>query len=241
MKKKILRIALVLVLVGGILAAIGWALGGHTGLYWERGGLRTGPAAVRYEISENLDPFSTIDLTLGVGNVTLRQGESFRITGQHYGPIEYAVVDGHLLVYTPRHNTISFLRFRGGDSHITITVPSGTALQDVQLTLGVGNLRLERLELQGASLTSGVGNVYAQGLFTGNISADSGTGNVTLQLLSAREDVSYSITAGVGNITLNGQRQGGAMGNSLSRTAENPTASLLLNAGVGNVAITFSD
>jgi len=258
MKKKILLIALIAVFVGGTLATVAWGLGASTGLIWD-GGIRVNNAT-RIELDETLSPFDEIELSVGVSNVTLRHGDGFRIEGHHYGVITYEVRGNRLVVHSSARNRFVLFGWnRGGGGNVIVTLPWDTTLEVASLTVGVGNVYVQNVslhnvtlesgvgdvhvqdaDLHNAVLESGVGNVRASGLFTGRNHFTSGVGDVNLHLSGPRAEFSYSIEAGVGNITINGTRQGGALGSSLSHVASTPLGTLQIESGVGNVSVGFS-
>lgn len=259
--KKILLIALIAIFVGGILATVAWGLGASTSLIWD-GGIRIGGSLTRTELNETLSSFHEIELTVGVSNVTLRHGDDFRIEGHHYGAITYEVRNDRLVVNAPARNQFALFGWsRGGGGNVTITVPlpEDAALERASLSVGVGNVYVQNVALlsvvlesgvgdvyvqnvnfRDAVLESGVGNIHAVGLFTGWSYFTSGVGDVTLQVSGPQDEFSYSIEAGVGNVTIDGVRQGGALGNSLSHTASDFRGSLQIESGVGNVSVSFS-
>lgn len=263
-KKILLLIAIILVVVGGILAAVAWGLGASTSITWNRGFRAAQPSNVRYELNETFSPFTRVELSIGVSNnVTLRAGDDYRIEGHHYGEITYEVRGNTLYVDTPSQTRRQFSIFSGWNSltqggNVIITVPWETTLYDSNLTLGVGNLRIDNVafnnavvtsgvgdintqstDFQNVTITAGVGNIDAAGLFSGRADITNGVGDTTLEIAGPQDRFSYTIEGGVGSITINGERQGGALGNTLTNTAADPLGTLRIEAGVGSVRIDF--
>ncbi|MCL2368988.1 MAG: DUF4097 domain-containing protein [Oscillospiraceae bacterium] len=262
MRKVILIIAACLVLLGAAVAIIAFTLGANTSIYWDRGFHIDRGGSAGTDLDEALSPFNRIDLSAGVANVTIRPGDGYRLEGHYHGTLTHEVRDGRLILDLRERSGRSWFNIgtRGGSrtSHLILTIPADTVLEG-ELNLGVGTVRTQQVDLYNVTITSGVGdihvdgalgginriesgvgNVYVDGSLTGRSRIESGVGNVEITAHGgAREQVSYTISAGVGNITIDGTRQGGALGNSLSHTAADPLVTLQLESGVGNVVLNF--
>ena len=258
--QKFLLIALACVLGGGILAAAAWGLGAQTSIHFP--GSRM---AERQEFSETLTAFDRLDVRIDVSNLTLREGTQFEISGHYYGDISFEVRGNTLFLVadTPTRNRISIgfntRSHQGGD--IIITVPALTDLEVPNLSLGVGNIRVQNVALHNARITNGVGNIDINGpligradissgvgdidisaLITGRADIDSGVGDIRLRLPESRENFSYSGTVGVGNISIDGSdaiSAVGVVGATASHTVTDPIGEVHFSSGVGNVRIDF--
>jgi len=261
MKKKIALIALIVLLVGGALTAIGLSLGAHTNLHWNGGFRVLDTHTERHEFNETLPAFRYIDLSVSVANVSLRHGDEYNIQGQFIGTIDFEVQDNRLIVNAQNARfgfQIGFIGRRSSGSHVTITVPQGTTLEDVRMKVDVGNINTQAVNMIGATIhsdvgnvtvtgdltgpnniQSAVGNVRVEGLLTGENTVRSDVGNVTLRLTESRDRFTYSGTADVGNLTIDGERQGSGLGGSVSHTAVDPLGTIRFDSGVGNVVVNF--
>jgi len=230
MKKTILRIALIMLLAGGILALTTWGFGARTSLYFDQG-FHIAGSNQRSEVEELLSDFRHIDLRLGVTNLNLRHGNDFRIEGHYNSGLVIEQRDDTLFVtssgfirqggrFTINVGRISFGSSGGGS--LTITVPSHVELASVSLDVGVGNIHIRDVAIQDVDLTSGVGNI-------------------DMDLPGSAERVSWSGTVGVGRIAIDGERYGTGVGGSASHRVEEPEAVIRFDAGVGNVNITFQN
>lgn len=100
---------------------------------------------------------------------------------------------------------------------------------------GVGNMKLKDVNFTDVDLDCGVGNISIEGMIFGKSEFSGGVGNVNIQLNGSREDYSLKVDAGLGSISVNGDK--------LSREyydnykAEN---TIKIDGGIGDVDIVFS-
>ena len=206
------------------------------------------------------DAFAEIEVQVAVGDVIIQRGTEFQIElafegtvqGEPYR-IEYEVTDGTLhIVSFPKHHNDS-----DGDcsGKVLVTVPENMALEEVKISLGVGDVTLRELSLDEAELETGVGSlsvidtaageveletgvgdVKISGIPAATMELTTGVGDVTARLDCAPEECSWMLTSGVGSIQVDDAA-------SLLRSSHNaPGGSYRLagSTGVGDVIVTFS-
>ena len=231
MTKKILWIAGIMLLAGSLLATSAWAMGAHTSLHWDRG-FQVAERNVRETIDQTLSAFERIELNIPVARVTVRYGDDFQVEGYSYRELTVEQRGGTLFVEASSlgwssqiHLGPSRLTFGPGGGggtradRVTITVPRGTALDSVNLSVDVGNIQVRDLSIRNAVFTIDVGNI-------------------DLSFPGAEDRHSYSGTVGVGRISIDGEHHGG-IGSTVSRMVENPESTIRFEAGVGDVSISF--
>ena len=260
--RTILIIAAILVGVGLILAISALAFGAVIGLPFG-GGNRGGAEGALHEIDTELSAFDEIDLRLSVSDVIIRHGDGFHIEGFYRGRDFSAEVRGTALIVRGEEGRwspgISITGFQRQDGRLTITLPSHVELENLSLQVGVGNIDIRELstgeiglslgvgeidlnnvDTESVSVEAGVGEVSFVGVFTGQNTIDVGTGSVTVRILGSRDNFSYDLQTGVGQASANGRESGGLGGN-LSHSAAQPTGTLEVLVGVGDINLRFSD
>ena len=167
--------------------------------------------------------------------------------------IEYEVTDStlHVLSFPAHHND------NDGDcsGQVLVTVPEDTALEEIKISLGVGDATLCELSVDEAELETGVGNLSVIDTAAGEVELDTGVGdvkisgipaatmelttgvgNVTARLDCAPEECSWMLTSGVGSIQVDGVT---SLMND-SHKAPDGSCQLTGSTGVGSVDVTFS-
>ena len=221
----------------------------------------------------NLAVFSSIDADIPLGNVevvyadsyTLSIGCSEAMSGYN---LTWEVKDGVLRirdgsgVRSTQVNSWSDLKklFGAGQLSVdvTITVPEGVMLDNVNVETGLGNVMLwgvtaeivtaetgvgnvecfEAWNARKLELTSGTGDVYLgmsevrSGLA---VSLESGTGNVEVNLACSEDDCAYELECGLGVVSVNG----GNLGSSAVHRGSFPCR-LNAESGTGSVSVWFN-
>lgn len=209
---------------------------------------------------QTLDAFTEIEMQVAVGDVNIRRGMEFLVEAAFEGTvqgepyrIEYEVTDGALhIVSFPKH-----CNDNDGDcsGQVLVTVPEDTALEEIKISLGVGDVTLCELSVGEAELETGVGDMSVIDTAAGEVELNTGVGDVeisgipavTMELTTGVGDVAarldctpeecgWMLTSGVGPIQVDGATS------QLSASKKAPGGSCQLNGstGVGSVTVTFS-
>lgn len=208
---------------------------------------------------QTLDAFTEIEVQVAVGDVNIRRGTEFQIEAAFEGAvqsepyrIEYEVTDGTLnIVSFPKHCNDS-----DGDcsGQVLVTVPEDAALEEIKISLGVGDVTLCELSVNEAELetgvgdlsvidaaagevelNTGVGDVKISGIPPATMDLTTGVGDVTARLDCAPEECSWTLTSGMGPI----QVDGATSQLSASKKAPGGSCRLTGSTGVGSVTVTF--
>lgn len=176
----------------------GWTL---TGGFWS-------------EKDGNLDLFLSIDAEIGLGNITVTEGEDFSLAIQYTSELGYAleweVKDGVLKIrdddspHVEVNSWDDFWNLFGANTQaadVTITVPQGTLLEKVEAKTGLGNVYLSGLYVKKTEAKTGMGNMECYELRAQKkLELKTGTGNVTLGLNELYDGVDIDAKTGMGQI-----------------------------------------
>lgn len=217
-KKNMLIAAGGLLAVGVIFCAIGLATGAKS-VNYHNGKITIGdklmgstsfssqniadilPLKEKQTISLSGQKISSIDCDDGLqSDVTIQQGNDWEISYQLAMPerFSYQIDDQELkLSYKRPANT-------GTDQseNITITVPKGTSLEDVDLSSSMGDLLIQDISCKEIHLDSSLGDVSLKNLSAGELDLSGSLGDITAQGITVSDKV--SVDGSMGNITLDG-------------------------------------
>lgn len=178
------------------------------------------------ECMETLDAFCELSVDADMMDITIEKGKEYSIayhTTQKNTP-EYGVEDGVLTV-TQKQQKIHIGITQNQSETMTITVPEGVQLKDVDITadvgdvdvrfintenfnctLNVGDLTAEDAELGESVIDSDVGDITLKKVQTKNLEAVSDVGDVDVSLIGKIEDYNVSLGADVGETKFNGEK-----------------------------------
>lgn len=145
------------------------------------------------------EPFSQIDIKLSRGNVELKTGDTFRVdlSGPVDAPPVWGIENGRLTITNPQN--VGFIKHKKVD--VTITVPAGVTLTNVDTHLSLGNIYLKDAVIEQTKATSDMGNVTAEGVSAGILRANSSMGNVVIKRTGATQGY---LSSSMGNVKFEG-------------------------------------
>lgn len=210
-----------------------------------------------------VEPFSKLDIAIGLGNVQVEEGDGWRLRLVNRGwdsrydasqELKYSQDGDTLSVWSTSDNIAS--GESSPDVRVLVTVPKGTILEQADLSTGVGDVDWDACAVSGKLRTeSGVGDVHVSApLGVADLSAGvgdvtlklaapvekadliAGTGDVTLEITGDQSDYSWNMSTGTGDIRLNGKT---ADPFTFTATGGNGDRSLSLTSGTGDVSLEF--
>ncbi|MBR5348103.1 MAG: DUF4097 family beta strand repeat protein [Lachnospiraceae bacterium] len=145
------------------------------------------------------EPFSQIDIKLSRGNVDIKTGDTFRLdlSGPVDAPPVWGIENGRLTITNPQN--VGFIKHKKVD--VTITVPAGVTLTNVDTHLSLGNIYLKDAVIEQTKATSDMGNVTAEGVSAGILRANSSMGNVVIKRTGATQGY---LSSSMGNVKFDG-------------------------------------
>ncbi|HAX72515.1 MAG TPA: hypothetical protein DCY20_03195 [Firmicutes bacterium] len=202
MNKKLIIISIVLMLVGVILAAIGFFAGGATSISLAGHGLTLDYGAP-ITINETMDDFQSIDLDLDyMSEVQLIESDHFGIEATYYnsnGTISYRVENGMLKVTQDKINHFIGFNFFQPSSTFTIHIPSGTSLDNITLNTDTANIVMEDQVATNIYIKNAFGKTTLENIETGVLELEVESGLINLDTVKA---ITLSVENDFGAINL---------------------------------------
>lgn len=192
--KLIVGIAAPLFLVGVALSGVGWAMGAETSIEvpvgeerihvgWDGVGLSgwSGTSGTETAAAEEaeLAPFTSLEVELSNGTVTVSAGETYGIRlSSGSRKLQYSLEDGTLKVWDEELIGVQFSE-RGGS--VEIFLPDGAELADADITNSLGSIELKNLSAENLTAQADLGDITAEGLQAGSavLTAECGAVNLT--------------------------------------------------------------
>lgn len=147
----------------------------------------------------------TLDIVVGVGDVSM---ESEAFTARK---VNVSVGVGELSV-----NQIS-------------------ASEKAVFEVGTGDVSILNGQFQKVSIEAGVGDAVFSGSVSNKLEVEAGTGDVNVSLTGTEKSYAYDLSAGLGEIRLNGRSKGAF--DAEYETGSNGGAEVELTAGVGDISV----
>lgn len=155
------------------------------------------------------DAFHTIEMDITVSNITIKTGDSYGISiaeknGNRNIPT-WEVQDDTLRVRQSlrqrKFGIFSLGSKRDSKFDVSITVPGGTVLEEIQIDSGTGNIRLDGITADEVHVDGGTGSVTASlAAAPQDVRIDCGTGEVALRLPGTRSDYGIQLNTGTGRL-----------------------------------------
>ena len=148
---------------------------------------------------QTLDAFTAIEAESAVMDLTIQTGDSYSIRCDASTGLmpKYSVQDGKLII---SQKSVSFhfvWGFNNQRCHVTVTVPQGTVLTNVQTDAATGDTNISGIETQTSSVKSNTGDINIRDSKLGDTVIKTDTGDVEARDCSF---TSGDISSSVGDI-----------------------------------------
>lgn len=129
--------------------------------------------------SKELDQFDSIYVDSNVAELTIGRGEGYSISIDSSEDIypEYSVKDSVLTIKQKNNKTV---HFNDLDCEVNITIPSGQALDEINITGDVGDIMIKDISSAKTTVLSDVGDINFDSCDIGVINLSSSVGNIQL-------------------------------------------------------------
>lgn len=228
---------------------------------WSEPDLEWGDAQYIYEgpMAEawSVESFDSVTVDVDVADVYIQEGDRFDVfldwnPGNNYS-MAYEVDDGEL--YVSSRKTSGNMSMGQYGATVVITVPYGAWLDEIRVSVGMGNIWLMHVSAEEAYLKTGMGDVDVNDgcmitdtlcLTTGmgdasiygdiafNTEIEAGMGNVQVLTSCAARECGYDISTGLGIINVDGEEY------HFNASRRGGDYSLRIECGTGTVSVEFS-
>ena len=103
--------------------------------------------------------------------------------------------------------------------------------------VGAGSMELMKLQAKDITVDCGVGNVFIEGAITGYNDITCGVGSVNMKLEGSKDDYSYEIESGIGNINIDNDNYHSISDKSINNNGA--LGNFSLDCSVGNITVDF--
>lgn len=198
--------------------------------------------------NEKLSDFDKMSLEIGASNVQIIQGDTYSISidMNEKIAIDYKVDNKTLeVIQKSNEDKVNKKHFENnGGNNIIITIPEDKEIKLLKTEQGVGAWEVEDLFIEEIDMTLGVGNCNLNNIVNQNLTIEGGVGNFETENIKAKD---ITVEAGVGNIDINGEIKGnidveGGLGSiSLKTTLPEDAYFYELEKGLGGIVFNGKD
>ncbi len=237
--------------------ADGVHIGGENGIHVDSGGVSIGgnhgihvghhngngsPSRNQLLESGNLTGITAVEVDVDCGDIWLQEGSEFSVSLdwnlKNYA-MSYQVEDGILKVGDESWGNVNANTDIA--CKVLITVPSGTALDEIELSTDMGDIEVDAaITAREASISTNLGDVACRNLQAMELDAESDLGDVKLHLPSVREDYTWDLETSLGDLILGGEKQSGGMG-TITNCGGAGKNMVEASTSLGNVEVDFSE
>ncbi|MDR1712732.1 MAG: DUF4097 domain-containing protein, partial [Coriobacteriales bacterium] len=208
--RNILIVSLVLILVGGVLAGTGWALGGARSVALTSSGPVVNNPANLIQVDEHYSKITSIDFDVDVMELHLQPGEEFALSGSYYdnnGALEITESNGKLSVQLNRNTYgTSILNFNWGlgfngigeynSQTLTLTYPANSKFTSVILNSDYGDIEISGLNANSLSLDMDAGSFIGENIKVDSLDAYLDFGDFTINNLDVTNTATLELNSG---------------------------------------------
>jgi DUF4097 and DUF4098 domain-containing protein YvlB len=157
--------------------------------------------------SEDFTGVRSLDIDIASGNLTITQGEGFRVEADDVTEdFEMKVTGKGTLILREKNKNFNFLWFHYNtnkkfNSNITLYLPADCQLNDVAVDTGAGKIRMDSFQADKLVVNAGAGNIEGDSITANEAILDGGAGSVSFTNVNFRN---MDIDCGVGNVRIGG-------------------------------------
>ena len=186
-------------------------IGGHNGIH-------IGGGVGKTDEGGETEAFQRVNVDLDLGDVKLVEGGGYRVDLAYdgTGPIYYSVQDGQLSVWSEDSSRYHY-GVHSSSALVTVTVPAGTVLTDMTVDTDLGDVTVDAaVTANSLDLASDLGNVTCRRATAKYLTADTDMGDVKIEF-PVGDGVDYDLSCDMGEVRLNGVKQGNHVASILSQ------------------------
>ena len=203
--RNFLIIAAILLIIGGIIAAVGTLLGGMRSITLTREGIvinEIGNGRL-VEVSEKYNKVTEVRIRADLGDFILEEGDYFALKGRYNASILKLDVSEKSGVLTIECRSINKTIFGwnlgsldGEDNRLTLTYPRGTKFTNVDVTLNLGGLHISNFEADSLIASLDAGSLFGNSITVGRLDAKMNLGDCKVDDLTILKTAVFNLDAG---------------------------------------------
>ena len=145
--------------------------------------------------------------------------------------------DSELTILIPRGTKLEELNLKIGASYATL---EGIEADEMDVTVGAGEAQLSNLNARYFDLEVGAGYAKLTSLKVGSMDVEVGVGEVDIEIAGAEQEYNYSVECGIGEVTIGSHSYSGL---GAEENVRNPDATkeMDIECGIGKVSVRFGD
>ena len=209
MKKTTLLIILGIVTIGCIIFGSIKHLGGGMKSFMEYG-LKDSDeedSTGKYSVNEILGPFSSFNVDTEITELRIEGGKTFKAEGSYsreWMKPEISVNNGVLEI--SQHGKKHQRKFGHRNCRITVTVPEGTNLKDIEIESNVGDIKLLDLTTGNININLNVGEVSVNNVSFETIAVENNIGEISICPEENADNYDISVSTDLGEVNVAGKK-----------------------------------
>lgn len=153
--------------------------------------------------SKEFDAFENINIEASVNNIEIVSSNKYKVELKYdetYGKIDYKVENDTLkIAQNPYKKSMNIIV----NNYIKIYVPKDVKVKNLNISLEVGNITLENLDINKSTFKSKVGNMEIKQCLVNEVDASVDKGNIDINESTINKNL--KLKSDVGNSNLNGK------------------------------------
>ena len=207
--RNLLILASVLLIIGGIIATVGTALGGMKPVYPTKDGwkLFSISSADFVEVDEKYNNITEVVIDSDIMDIRFVEGSSFSLKGQYNSSIMSLDISEKNGVLTIRAKNLDnawlrfgwwwdIIRISQPGQELTLTYPKGTKFKNVDVTADLGSLKIDSLEAESLSVSLALGDFSGSSITVGSVEARLNAGSCSIRNLTVSRSAEFNMDSG---------------------------------------------
>lgn len=160
----------------------------------------------KYAINDKLEAFSSIRIDARIMTVVIEEGSEFAIEGMYNKTYLKPIVgvDGKRLEVKQTQQKRSRMNAGSQTCRVTITIPSNTKLDEIDIDSNVGDIKLRDVTAKEINIDTNVGEIDVRKVDFDSIKCDANVGEITVYPVRDLGEYDISVSTDVGEVRVDG-------------------------------------
>ncbi len=212
--RNFLLAAAILIIFGGVVSGIGYALGGMVPLSITNEGIKLfGQSGQHTVVNESYRDLKSIEVNTDILELSFEEGDAFKVEG-NYNPniITLNISENNdALKIDSRSSSQGFfgwnwfnfgIGFGGGNINVLkITYPKNAEFESLKVTNDLGSLNMNDLSTQALNVKLNAGSFYGENITADEMDVDMDLGSCTINSLTSGKQSKFTMDAGSLSLT----------------------------------------